>query len=893
MWKKFCVSILSVCILGGVTFISGSLFAADESALRFTENEKGHHYVNDEFSYTVASDRNDEAILFVSGGELHGGAYTYQIPFHETANITISDIHKPGAYQGELSAEVSGQRGNKEISGVLSFTVYGIVYQKDHMMMEPKQTIAPESYGTLPSDVNPIFTYTSDNEKIAVVDKEGNITALKEGITDIHMVVFDGAAEPDRRLYESVLRVEVAMNQTQPTKPQIKNGAEHDFRFIQTQPVIAESKDKQKIGYIEHPQSGTYAYQLSDKASEQYEIDNGELYVLSKQSEGKHSVKVVVHAGEQSYELVCEYEVSADNKNQKEHFQFRYEGESVSSIVRSYQEGNNSFQITSNKNLDEVLFGLKDELDAEYLNVSQTGNVIVKKISKQPIVITAKWQDEYYECSVMIDKADQEISLPSNEITVSPEDGRFDPLVEGRMGNGALVAKVTGKDQCVSLSYSEQGGLIIDPLAVGDAQIQIYNDGDANYKKSNAITLLVHVKEAKTLNKEWLGDARWLNIQGIKGQNGWYTSAVTLALKKDAPAKAFHFSDKSYDSLKWQENGEAALPIAFINSQELKSTIAKVSFKIDTHAPLITAVTERKAADRGWKQFIDELTFQSVFGEGMIIEINADDSLMNSEIKTSGVKEISYHIYRIDSDNKETLLHSGVQKGSAVSLQIADSNTHKVCAVAVDYAGNQSDELCKILDDEALTQVTAKNTSIMLHSRIFNGDEHIYVQAVDDVNIKNIAPLFPKNEEITDVTGFQIEWQNHEQAIANQVIQVTIPTVAQKLPAGYWVQKSGDTYKRLESVNKPTAQILQLTSLEPIYYVETKRSATAGQLGLYLAKPNDLIEASPSINTEVTRVSFQPFTYADTDLHMVLYGAGTVLAVCFIILLIRSGREEY
>ena len=84
--------------------------------------------------------------------------------------------------------------------------------------MEPKQTIAPESYGTLPSDVNPIFTYTSDNEKIAVVDKEGNITALKEGITDIHMVVFDGAAEPDRRLYESVLRVEVAMNQTQPTK---------------------------------------------------------------------------------------------------------------------------------------------------------------------------------------------------------------------------------------------------------------------------------------------------------------------------------------------------------------------------------------------------------------------------------------------------------------------------------------------------------------------------------------------------------------------------------------------------------------------------------------------------------------------------------------------------
>lgn len=891
MWKKFCVSILSICILGGAALISGSLFAADESALQFKENGKGHHYVNNKFSYTVASDRNDEAILFVSGGELHGGAFTYQIPFHETANITISDIQKPGAYQGELSAEVSGQSGSKEISGILSFTVYGIVYQNDNIIMEPKQSINPETYGTLPNDINPLFTYTSDDEKVAVVDENGKITALKEGITDIHMVVFDGVSEPDKRLYESVLTVEVAADKKQ-EKPQIKNGEDHDFRFIQTQRVVAEKDDKQKIGYIEHPQSGTYEYELNAKVSEQYEIDNGELYVLGKQTKGKHSVKLLVQAAEQTYELVCEYEVSAEDKNQKEHFQFRYEGESVSSIVRPYQEGNNSFQITSNKNLDEVLFQLKDELDAEYLNVSQTGNVIVKKISKQPIVIIAKWQDEYYECSVMIDKADQKIALPSNEITVSPDDGRFDPLVEGRMGNGSLVARVISENKCVSLSYSEQGGLIIDPLAVGDAQIQIYNDGDANYKKSNAITLLVHVKEAKALNKEWLGDAQWLDIQGIKGQNEWYTSAVTLTLKKNAPAKSFHISDKSYDSLQWQENGEAALPIAFINAQDIKSTIAKVSFKIDTHAPLITDITERKAADSGWKQFIDELTFQSVFGEGMIIEINANDSLMNSDIKTSGVKEISYRIYRI-KDNKETLLDSGVQNGSSVSLQIADNDTHKVCAVAVDYAGNQGDEVCKILSDEGLTQITAENTSIMLHSRIFSGDERIYIQAVDDADIKDIAPLLPKTEEITAVKGFQIEWQSYEKAIANQVIQVTIPTIAQKQPAGYWVQKDGSSYKRVEAVNQSTAQILQLTSLEPIYYVETKRSATAGQLGLYLAKPNDLIATAPNINTEVTRVSFQPFTYADTDLHMVLYGAGVVLVVCFIILLIRSGREEY
>lgn len=67
MWKKFCVSILSICLLGGATLISGSLFAADESTLRFSENTKEHHYVNDEFSYTLTSDRSDETILYVGG----------------------------------------------------------------------------------------------------------------------------------------------------------------------------------------------------------------------------------------------------------------------------------------------------------------------------------------------------------------------------------------------------------------------------------------------------------------------------------------------------------------------------------------------------------------------------------------------------------------------------------------------------------------------------------------------------------------------------------------------------------------------------------------------------------------------------------------------------------
>lgn len=894
MWKKFCVSILSICILGGAAIISGSLFAADESTLRFTDNTKEHHYVNDEFSYTLTSDRSDEAVLYVGGGELHGGAFTYQVPFYETNTITISDIQKPGTYQGELSAEVRSQTGgSKEISGVLTFTIYGIVYQNDMLSMEPQQQLQPETYGTLPSDVNPIFTFMSDNEAVALIDEKGNIKAVREGTADIHMVVYDGAVQADKRLYESVLRIEVGADNTQ-SKHQVLRGEENDFRFIQTQPVAAEKDEKQKIGYIVHPQSGAYRYEIAQKDRKQFAIDNGELYALGKQTKGKHSVKVTVIAPEQDqvYEVDCSFEVSAEDKNQNEQFQFRYEGKAVSSIVRPYQEGNNSFQIASNKNLEEVLFQLKNETDSEYLNISQTGNVIIKKISKQPIVITAKWQEHSYECSVMIDKAEQQISVASSEINISPEDGRFDPLINGRMGNGALIAQPVGEAECVSLSYSEQGGLVIEPLKVGDAQIQIYNDGDANYKKSNVITLLIHVREPEVLNKEWLGDAKWLDMQGSVGEEGWFTSNVSLSLKKDAPVSTFHFNEKSYRELQWNDNGETVLPVFFSDKQGVKSTVTKVSFKIDTHAPLITAISERKAADRGWKEFIDELTFQSIFGQGMIIDIQADDALMNNEIKTSGVKEISYEIYRVDEDNKETLLTKGVEAGDNISVQIADTGMHKVCAAAVDHAGLRGEETCHVLNDDVITPIRAENTAMMLYSRAFDSDDHILIQAINNSESAEIVKIVPSSEKVTDIKGYQIKWKDHETAVVNQMIQVAIPTINQDKPAGYWIQRKGSTYQPIETINKRNVQILHLTSLEPIYYVETKRSATAGQLGFYLAKPNDLIAVNDSLNTEVTRVSFQPFTYPQHDLNLVLYAAGAVLVVCFVILLIRSGKEE-
>ena len=47
MWKKFFITILSIALLGGAAFVSGSLFAAGDSTLQFQTDEQKDHYVND------------------------------------------------------------------------------------------------------------------------------------------------------------------------------------------------------------------------------------------------------------------------------------------------------------------------------------------------------------------------------------------------------------------------------------------------------------------------------------------------------------------------------------------------------------------------------------------------------------------------------------------------------------------------------------------------------------------------------------------------------------------------------------------------------------------------------------------------------------------------------
>lgn len=898
MWKKFFIAILSISLLGGAAIVSGSLFAAGDATLQFHSEDEKDHYVNDEFSYTLSSSHSDESILYLNSGELHGNGNSYQITFNEDPIVAITKIEKPGVYQGEVIAEATdGQNGgSKEIRGMLSFTVYGIVYQNQEYQITTQEKSRPETYGFLPDHIEKaLFTYSIDDQSIASVDKDGNVTGLKVGTTKLHMYGYDGVEDEAHFLYQSDTLIHVIKPQEQSLQSDnLLKGEKSGYYFLQSENVYADVKEEQKIGIIELAQSGSFTFQVAKDQAENYEVRDQALYLLHGGNVGKHEVKVYIKPedNDYTYEVTCSYEIIKSTKPADDSFMFRYEGKDTSSIVRTYQEGNNSFQITSNKSIDEVRYQLKNDSDNPYLSVSETGNVTIKKISDKPIVITALWHKKFYECNVIIEKADQTLTTSIPEITVSLDDGSFDPIIEGRRGNGSLIADVKGGNDIVELKYSAKGGLSLKPLKAGNVVVEIYNDEDQNYKKSNVLSIPVHVSPIQSVGDQWIAREDWIHIEGKKGKNGWYTSAVTLSCDAEAPVKQFHLQKETYQSLKLEDNGNNLLPITFSDQDGKASAVVKLNIAIDTHAPHIVSMNEREAADRDWKKFIDRLTFQKTFGSGMIIDIEASDELLNEGIVVSGVKETAYRIYRLQ-DGKETLLQEGKEAGGELHIYVEDTGTHKVCATVEDESGLKSKEVCNVLDDTHLDiAAVSDNSGMVLYSPSFSKGDRFQLHEIDEKAVDKVKPDL-KAAESTYVSGYEFEWVDQSSDMPTGEIRAMIPLSSQLAEQGTWYQKQADgSYKVVNAVTVDDTQVLYLDSLRDIYHVQNSSTVT-GSSGFRLNKQEISLSISKPVSTEVTKLLLRPLLYNEYDLKLVGIAAAGLISVCFIILLIRSGREEY
>ncbi|MCI9312287.1 MAG: hypothetical protein HFE68_02870 [Erysipelotrichaceae bacterium] len=892
MWKKFCIALLAVMLLGSAAYVGNLLSAAEGSTLQFHSDDTHEHYIGNAFSYNVLGSRNEQ-IVNIIGGELRGNGIMYEVPFTDGDSLSISGMTKPGIYQGEILAEArNGEQGElHEMHGILSLTIYGMAYRLEVNEAIVGETVLPSVYGMLPQTVNqPLYHYTSSNEQIAQVDAQGYVNALQEGECHIQMQVYDEVMDEEHFLYETstLLRVQAETKSSWENEAAL-DAQEHGFRFVQAATLHAESQREQRIGHIELPQTGTYRYELSEESNARYELRERELFLIAPQAEGAYNVEISIIALDTNmrYRLTCSYIVSKADEKAEDGFLFRYEGKDTNSIVRQFQEGNNTFQLASNRNPDEVRFALKNETDATYLTISEMGSVQIKEVTTQPVMVVAWWNQQRYELPIIIEKADQVLSCTMDEITVSVGDGAFDPRFIGRFGSGHMVGKIVSGEDIVSLRYNALGDMSISPQNSGEALIEFYVEGDAHYRRSNTVSMRVHVLDRQVLSDDWLGDSAWLSINGEKGNNGWFTSDVVITLQDLQQAVQFQYEDQQYHTLTLSQNGNHQLPIRFINEQGASSTPARVKVKIDTHAPIITLIQEKDAADREWKRLIDRLTFMQSYGTGKIVTIEASDHLMNDTITTSGVAQIGYRIYRMDEDQDVLLAEAIKPSEGHIQIEVDDTGKHRVCAFAIDQAGLKGEERCQDLDDSQLISIRAENSGMILSGDALTASSRFYVQPLSALQLQEAATQLGMEETGENLIGYHINLD--KEVIHEGSLQAIIPLSATITQPVLWYQKQTDgTLVQLETQREQDAYVVQLESTNDIYYVE-KGTQT------YLRnefRMDPVEETAANLQRSDTRLALRPLSLMYRNAPILIMFSGGVLIICLLILLIGSANRE-
>ena len=210
-----------------------------------------------------------------------------------------------------------------------------------------------------------------------------------------------------------------------------------------------------------------------------------------------------------------------------------------------------------------------------------------------------------------------------------------------------------------------------------------------------------------------------------------------------------------------------------------------------------------------------------------------------------------------------------------------------------DEAGLQSGEVCNILDEtHQETAVPSDNTGMILYSRAFLKGDRFQVHEVDEEALTAVKSEL-KLADSAFVTGYEIEWENQNPDVSSGEIRAVIPVSSHQAGVGRWYQKQGDgTYKEVNAGKVDHTQVLHLNSLNDIYYVQTGADVT-GSSGFHLAKPEISLSLTQPEKNEVSKLLLRPLLYDEYDLKLLAIAVAGLISVCFIILLIRSGREEY
>lgn len=886
MWKKFFIAILSIALVGGASIASSQLFAASASDIQILEKDTTAHYIQDAVDFVVTTTGQKDSLQYIEGGRVEGNTESFTIPLLEnTDSFRVSGFTKPGTYQGSIKASVKGEAGVKSIEKSFTFTLYGKVFSEESVDIEVGESRQLSSYGLLPSSEQTFtYVYSSNNEDIVTIDEEGRLFGKKQGDASVTLQIY----EQEKVVSTTICQIHV--KEKTEAKLQFETaiqGEDYGYRFLALPHIDEQTETAQSIGYFQLGQSGEHAFYFEDE--DKLEVRDGYVYPLEGLEKKEHTTKAYILHKDSGKLYTVSMHFTYEEEKDVLPFVFRYDGKPVQSIVRPYQYGNNSFQIASNQSIEYVTYRLKNDSDAAYVSISQTGNVTVKAVTKEPVIITATYRKEVYELPITIEKSEQILSTKQDRMTFTIGDGAVDPRIEGRRGEGSLV--FASKDaSIVDVLMHEDGTSSLLPKGVGETEIEIFNNGDDTYKKSNVITLKVQVLEEEIEPEVFEGREEWLYISEPEGEEGWYTSPLRISLKEEADSTAFSYQGEWRTEVVIIENGDIVTPITFQSDDGKESTPITILASIDMQAPRITGIKEEDAADSPLKEFINQITFEKGFGRGKKITIAASDLGMDPSIKTSGVHFIQYSIYALEEEKEELLLTETKKTSEKVNVQVEDTRIHKVCARAIDHAGLQGEEVCQILTEEAPQLYASNNTGLVFRAKANLLPSDITV--VDGKESISEEQLASQNGQVIAAYAFVDASMKEIPFLADLEVQLPISQAVSMEKQGSWRQKQEDgSFVEIPATYTKDTCTLTLSSLAPIIYVQEEPADSTIEALLQPAHPAASSQ-DMQLQDQVTPLAINTFEYTAQDLSMFAYAGGALLIAMFIILLIRSAYED-
>jgi len=242
---------------------------------------------------------------------------------------------------------------------------------------------------------------------------------------------------------------------------------------------------------------------------------------------------------------------------------------------------------------------------------------------------------------------------------------------------------------------------------------------DANYTANGAT--INHAYEIK-----WYDGAPDATVSGTKGENGWYTSEVTVTAPEGYAISTL--ADGIYGSEVTFGNEEKAV---YYLKQAETGYIAKIElgkFAVDLNDP----EAEITMADNKWNSFLNTVTFGKFFKETQSVTITASD-------KTSGIARIEYIVATeeiTDFENAEWIEHTD-------AFNIEPNSKNIIYAKATDNAGRyvivNSDGIVVYTDStldtsfkDEVVYVLTKNASQAFNLNL-NGNTVAYVKIDETV----------------------------------------------------------------------------------------------------------------------------------------------------------------